>query len=85
MILLLIDQLVKGFQIDNFRHKLLIRQPLADIHPLLEYRNGGVELGNRCRDGGAFGLLLRALAVQRRELGRKFRRLTHQELALHRH
>jgi hypothetical protein len=51
----------------------------------LEYRDGGVELGNRCCDGSAFGFLLRALAVQRRELGRKFRRLTHQELALHRH
>jgi len=45
MILLLIDQLVKGFQIENFRHKLLIRQPLADIQPLLEYRDGGIELG----------------------------------------
>jgi hypothetical protein len=44
--------------------ELLVGEPLADVDPLLKKRNGRVELG----DGGAFGLLLRALAVERREL-----------------
>jgi hypothetical protein len=54
---------------------------LADIHPLLENWDGGIEPCDRCREGGAFGFLLRALPVQRRELGRKFSGLAHQELA----
>jgi len=51
---------------------------------LLEDRDGGIELGDRCGDGGAFGFLLRTLTIERRELGREFRGLAHQELALHR-
>jgi len=45
----------------------------------------GLELGNGGRDGATLGFLLRALAIEGRELGRPFRSLTDQELAPHCH
>ena len=82
-ILLQVNQLFERLQISQFGTELPIRQGLADIHPLLDHRDLGVELGNRSRYRRLFRLLLPALTIKRCDLCMKFRGLVDQQLALH--
>ena len=61
----------------------MLNRCFADLDPLLQRRNGGLELLDRCLDGGAFSFLLRHLPFDGGKLRILFGGLAEQEAAMH--
>ena len=81
--LLLGDEILVLGQIRELRTQFLVEEVFTNINPLRQDRNRRLELGDGGRSGGALGLLLRYLPIDRGELGLLFGRLADQELAVH--
>ena len=61
----------------------MLNEVFADCDPLLQRRNGGLELLDRGLDGGAFSFLLRHLPFYGGNLRILFGGLAEQEAAMH--
>src|SRR5450759_2638960 len=82
-LLLKTDEVLELGEILEFRTIFLGNQVFANVDTLRHYRNCCLDLGDRGGGGSALSLLLRHLAIERRELSLLFGRLTDQELAVH--
>ncbi|MGY3359414.1 hypothetical protein ACVWZK_006077 [Bradyrhizobium sp. GM0.4] len=83
-LLLLLDLELEGLIVGQLRADLLLHQRLADLDTLLGDRQQRIKLVNRRRNRLMFGLLLRFLTCQRRELGPVLADLIGEELPLRR-
>ena len=81
-ILLLLDQLLKGLKIGEFRAQFLFHERLTDVDALLDDRNCRLQLMNRGSDRALLGFLLRLLPGERGDLGAVLGHLVEQQLAL---
>ena len=81
-ILLLLDQLLKGLKISEFRAQFLFHERLTDVDALLDDRNCGLQLMNRGSDRALLGFLLRLLPGERGDFGAMLGHLVEQQLAL---
>ena len=82
-ILLLLDQQLERLEVLQLRAEFPVVERPADVHPLLDHREGRFELGDGRGGGRALRLLLRALLVERGDLGAVLGYLADQKLALH--
>ena len=82
-VLFVFRQELQRFQIGEPRAESLVEELFADVDALPNERLVGFELADCGRDSIAFGLLLRALAIERGELGPVLLGLLGQELPLH--
>jgi hypothetical protein len=82
-ILLLLDQQLERLEVLQLRAEFAVVERAADVHPLLDDREGRFELGDGRGIGRALCLLLRALLVEGGDLGSVLSYLAGQELALH--
>jgi len=80
--LLLVDELLKRFEILQLRAEFPVVKRATDVDSLLDDRNDRFQLG----DGGgcrrALGFLLRALTIEGAELGSVLAELVQQVLAM---